>query len=294
MIHVKNLTKIYPNGKGIFDVTFELKTGEVFGFLGPNGAGKTTTMRQLMGFTNPTSGNCTINGYDTRKETAKIQSLLGYVPGEIAFFDYLTGFEFIDFISQLRGYEDKKRRQNLMDRFELDGSRKIKRMSKGMKQKVGLITAFCHNPQVILLDEPTSGLDPLMQRRFIELIQEEKKAGKTILLSSHIFDEVEKTCERAAIIKEGRIVAMDHIANLKGNLRKSFYVTLENEADEIILLQSQLEIKKINELQYEILTSKNYDHLFKTLSQCKVTHFDSPSQSLEQIFIGYYGKEIKS
>ena len=291
MIVVKDLSKVYSNGKGIFDVTFDVKAGEVFGFLGPNGAGKTTTIRQLMGFTNATKGKCTIGGYDTRLETDKIQGMLGYVPGEVAFFESLTGFEFIDFISKLRGYENTAKRKQLIERFELDGTRKIRKMSKGMKQKVGLIAAFCHDPKVILLDEPTSGLDPLMQRRFIELISEEKKAGSTILMSSHIFDEVDKTCERAAIIKEGRIVALDHIAKLKSELRKSFVVTLGNAHDEALLLSSGLEIQKIEALKYEIFISEEYKAMFATLANFQVSQLEAPNQSLEQIFIRYYGKE---
>ena len=292
MIVVKDLTKVYANGKGIFDVSFEVKQGEVFGFLGPNGAGKTTTIRQLMGFTNATKGVCTINGFDTRKDNGKIQKTLGYVPGEIAFFDALTGNEFIEFISNLRGFENKVKKQQLIDRFELDGSRKIRKMSKGMKQKVGLITAFCHDPEVVLLDEPTSGLDPLMQRRFIELIQEEKKLGRTILMSSHIFDEVDKTCERAAIIKEGRIVALDRIDSLKSELRKSFVVTFKHAKDETLLKDSGLQFTQLDAYKYEIFIGEDYAPMLKTLSQCEVAHLDSPAQTLEQIFIRYYGKEV--
>lgn len=291
MISVKELTKVYSNGKGIFDVTFEVKKGEIFGFLGPNGAGKTTTIRQLMGFTNADSGMATINGFDTRKKSQDIQKILGYVPGEIAFFDHLTGFEFIDFMSKLRGFEDASKKKQLIDRFELEGQRKIRKMSKGMKQKVGLITAFCHNPDVLLLDEPTSGLDPLMQRRFIELIQEEKSKGKTILLSSHIFDEVDKTCDRAAIIKEGRIVAQNSLTLLKDKVRKSFIVTVSSESDEQIIKAAGFEVSNLSPFKLEVFMSGDYTALFTALSRCHVTHFEAPLQSLEQIFISYYGGE---
>lgn len=291
MISVKDLTKVYANGKGIFDVNFEVKEGEIFGFLGPNGAGKTTTIRQLMGFTNADKGRATIKGFDTRKNSQDIQKILGYVPGEIAFFDNLTGFEFIDFMSKLRGFEDAAKKRQLIERFELEGQRKIRKMSKGMKQKVGLITAFCHDPQVLLLDEPTSGLDPLMQRRFIELIQEEKCKGKTILLSSHIFDEVDKTCDRAAIIKEGRIVAQNALALLKDKVRKSFIVTVSNDADVQLIKEAGFEVSNLSPIKLEVFMSGDYTALFKVLSRCHVTHFEAPIQSLEQIFISYYGGE---
>lgn len=290
MISVNALTKVYKNGKGIFDVTFEVKQGEVFGFLGPNGAGKTTTIRQLMGFTNADSGSCVIGGFDTRKETEKMQRILGYVPGEIAFFDALTGYEFIDFLSKLRGFEDSAKKKLLMERFELDGSRKIRKMSKGMKQKVGLIAAFCHNPDVLLLDEPTSGLDPLMQRRFIELIEEEKKLGKTILMSSHIFDEVDRTCDRAAIIKEGRIVAQDAIQALKSSVRKSFIVTFEDASDIGLVKNSGLDFVVQGDNRIELFIGDDYKAFLETLTRCHVKQIDAPVQSLEQIFINFYGE----
>ena len=150
MIEVNDLTKIYSNGKGIFDVTFNVSQGEVFGFLGPNGAGKTTTIRNLLGFTNPTKGSCSINGLDCRTKASEIQKILGYVPGEIAFLDNMTGLQFMNFIADMRGKSDTKLRKSLIERFELESDRKIKKMSKGMKQKVGLITAFMHDQSVIL------------------------------------------------------------------------------------------------------------------------------------------------
>ena len=293
MIESKNLTKIYSNGKGIFDVSFTVGEGEVFGFLGPNGAGKTTTIRNLLGFVNPTSGSCTINDLDCRTKSAEIQKFLGYVPGEISFFDNMNGKQFLDFIADMRGDHDRKRRNQLIERFELESDRKIRKMSKGMKQKLGLITALMHDPSVLILDEPTSGLDPLMQKRFIELIIEEKKRGKTILMSSHMFDEVERTSERVAIIREGRIVAVEEISKLKASLEKSYYITMENSEDMAIIKASGLKYRLIDEHRVEIFISNNYDELFSILARCKVTGFDSAVQTLEQIFIGYYGKEAK-
>ncbi len=219
MISVENMSKVYANGKGVFDVDLKVSEGEVFGFLGPNGAGKTTTIRVLLGFTNATRGGCSINGLDCRARAADIQKQLGYVPGEMAFFENMTGIQFLKFMAEMRGTKETKRQEQLVELFELETGPSIRKMSKGMKQKLGLVAAFMHDPAILILDEPTSGLDPLMQRRFIELIMDEKKQGKTILMSSHLFDEVDRTCGRAAIIREGRIAALEDIASLKSSLR---------------------------------------------------------------------------
>lgn len=290
MIEVKKLSKIYSNGKGIFEINFKVPEGEAFGFLGPNGAGKTTAIRNLLGFTNPTSGSCSINGLDCRKSAAEIQKTLGYVPGEISFFDNMTGMQFMKFIADMRGINDTKRRDNLIERFELESHRKIRKMSKGMKQKLGLITALMHDPSVIILDEPTSGLDPLMQKRFIELIIEEKQRGKTILMSSHIFDEVDRTCERVAIIREGRIVAIEDINSIKSSLRKSYVVTVASNSDIEKIKTSNLDYQVIDDNAVEIFISNNYNDMLSTLASCKVTNLDVSTQTLEQIFIQYYGK----
>lgn len=291
MIEVKNLSKVYGNGKGVFNLDFSVGDGEVFGFLGPNGAGKTTTIRCLMGFTSPTGGSCTINGLDCRIQAAEIQRTLGYIPGEIAFFENMTGMQFMDFLGRMRGTKDTKLRDQLIERFELEADRKIRKMSKGMKQKVGMISAFMHDPQVLILDEPTSGLDPLMQRRFIELIIEEKKRGKTILMSSHTFDEVDRTCQRAAIIREGKLEAVEDIATLKSTLRKSYLVTLADDADIQKIQASGLDYRIVDDRRVEIFIEGDYAKMLSVLAGCQVTSLDAAAQTLEQIFIRYYGKE---
>lgn len=291
MIEVEKLTKIYPSGKGIFDVDFAVAKGEVFGFLGPNGAGKTTTIRNLLGFLTPKSGRCAIAGLDCRRDAATIQRTLGYVPGEIAFFDRMTGTQFLKFIGEMRVLKDFTLQKRLIQRFELETAHPIRKMSKGMKQKLGLIAALMHDPAVIILDEPTSGLDPLMQQRFVELIKEEQGRGKTILLSSHIFDEIDKTCTRAAIIRDGRIVATQDITSLKANLRKTFEVTVESEADMERLTGSGLELEVTGERQANIHIGKDYTPMLRVLAQCKVKSLRSAAQTLEQTFMSFYGKE---
>ncbi|MUK90530.1 ATP-binding cassette domain-containing protein [Ornithinibacillus sp. L9] len=291
MIQTKSLTKKYANGKGIFDVSFQVNHGEVFGFLGPNGAGKTTTMRHLLGFINPTSGSASIAGLDCRTNAAEIQRKLGYVPGEIAFFDNMTGNQFLKFIAEMRGIHNKKLQDSLTERFELESDRKIRKMSKGMKQKVGLIAAFMHDPEVIILDEPTSGLDPLMQKKFVDLINEERSRGKTILMSSHIFDEIDNTCERVAIIRDGRLVAVENITTLKTTLQKRFTITFGNEQDMATINASGLNYEKKDRNKVEIVVSGDYNNLVKTLAECNVISMDAATQSLEEIFMRYYGKE---
>ncbi len=265
VINIQNLTRNHGSGKGIFNVTFQVEKGEVFGFLGPNGAGKTTTIRHLMGFIKPKSGSCQIDGLDCWKNRNEIQKRLGYVAGEINFFDDMTGKEFLKFVSHYHNIGSDNRIQEMVERFELDPRGKIKKMSKGMKQKLGIVCAFMNNPDILILDEPTSGLDPLMQNRFIELIAEEKKKGKTILLSSHMFEEVERTCDRIGIIRSGKLVAVDLVETLRERHMHTYTVRLDstNLAEAF---------------------AKDFNGV------CDGQHVTvSAKQSLETIFMNYYG-----
>lgn len=264
-IQIENLVRDYGGGKGVFDVSFHVDQGEAFGFLGPNGAGKTTTIRHLMGFLKPRAGKCTIDGMDCWSERDKVQARLGYIPGEISFFDDMSGTEFLRFIADYRRIGTHGRTQELLELFELDPKSKIKKMSKGTKQKLGIVAAFMHDPDIILLDEPTSGLDPLMQNRFVNFVAKEKEQGKTILMSSHIFEEVERTCDRIGIIRKGRMIAVDSAAALRERHTRSYTVTLENEA-----------------------AAEAFAADFGgTRSGTKVTV--TTKQSLEEIFMDYYG-----
>jgi len=226
VISVQNLTKDYGHGRGNFDVSFSVKRGEVFGFLGPNGAGKTTTIRHLLGFSKPQSGSTAIMGIDCWAKPEDVQKHLGYVAGEIAFPEGMQGWQFLKQIIDMRklGQAGIDRAKELCEFFKLNTNAKLKRMSKGTKQKIALVVAFMHDPEILILDEPTSGLDPLMQARFVELIEREKSRGKTILMSSHMFDEVEKTCDRVAIIKQGRVIAETDLKNIDDKTRKKYEV----------------------------------------------------------------------
>lgn len=267
IIEVEHLTRDYGGGRGVFDVSFQVAAGEVFGFLGPNGAGKTTTIRHLMGFLKAKEGSCRINGLDCFRDREKVQQMLGYLPGEISFFDDMTGVEFLDFVSGYRKDKGESRRKELMDMFDLNPHGKIKKMSKGMKQKVGIVAAFMHDPQILILDEPTSGLDPLMQNRFIELVEAEREKGKTILMSSHMFEEVERTCHRIGIIRAGKLVAMDQVEALREQYMTPYTVTLESEE-----------------------MAKAFAKDFQGVCQGRSVTV-SAKRSLEEVFMQYYGGE---
>ena len=295
MIEVNGLSLVYPSGKGIFDVDFKVKKGEVLGYLGPNGAGKTTTIRALLGFMAPDKGSCTINGLDCWKQAPQIQKNLGYIPGEITFLDSMNGDEFLRFMCEMRGTKDTTRQKQLIEMFELDTKGRIKRFSKGMKQKVGIVTAFMHDPEVLILDEPTSGLDPLMQNRFVELILEEKKRGKTILMSSHMFEEIERTSDTVLIIKEGRLVKLSDVQSLKETQRKGYIIKPQDiQAAYEILRSSGFEVQYTEGNTLEVyLTGEGIDRFLKTISQFTVLNLDVKSQSLEDVFMHFYGKEEK-
>lgn len=294
MIEVKNLTQVYKSGKGVFDLNFTIKEGEVFGYLGPNGAGKTTTIRNLLGFTNANKGSAKIKGIDCRKDAAKLQSFIGYLPGEIAFFDHMTGIQFLKFMGDMRCTKDLSTRDNLIERFALDINGKIKKMSKGMKQKLGIITAFMHDPAIYILDEPTSGLDPLMQNIFKDLLDNEKSRGKTIMLSSHIFAEVQKSCDRAGVIRDGRIVAIEDVQSLNAMKEETLIITLADSKDIEKLITKIKNAKKLSNSRVQITISTNYQELFAVLSTLSVIGLESRQQSLEDVFMKYYGKDAES
>ncbi len=298
VIEINNLTKDYGHNRGIFDVSISVKKGEVYGFLGPNGAGKTTTIRHIMGFSRPAKGSVSVNGLSCFENASNIQKTLGYLPGEVALPEKLTGHEFIKMMTELRGLKDDTHTKYLLEKFELDPSGVLKKMSLGTKRKLAIVTAFMHDPEVLVLDEPTSGLDPLMQEKFIEFIKEEKQRGKTIILSSHIFAEIDATCDRISIIKEGRIVSTFIAEELKKAESKTFEVeflsiddfkrfttaTFESDVIEIIEVdkdKKQVKFKtndtKINEFMKIISTYE-----LKFLSEIKFT--------LEDYFMKFYSK----
>ena len=215
VISTEQLTKSYGSHRGIADVDLVVRENEVFGFLGPNGAGKTTTIRTLLDLIHPTSGRAFVFGIETTADPVAIHKRVGYLPGEFSLYDRLTGGQTLQYFANLRGGVDRSYQRSLIERFEIDSTRRFKEYSKGNKQKVGLVAALQHRPDLLILDEPTSGLDPLVQQTFFEVIGEAKAEGRTVLMSSHVLSEVEKTCDRVAIIRDGRLVKVDRVDALR-------------------------------------------------------------------------------
>lgn len=288
MIDVQNITKDYGRGRGVFNVEFSVEKGEALGFLGPNGAGKTTTIRQLMGFIRPDQGRLFIQGMDCFRQANRIQNKLGYLPGEIAFIDNMTGNEFIRFIGKMKGMTDFSRAKELEEMFELSSHGKIKKMSKGMKQKIGIICAFMQNPDILILDEPTSGLDPLMQNRFLDLVRSEKKRGATILMSSHIFEEVERTCDRAVIIRSGRVVATEDVEKLRSGKQKIIEIWFDKEESAASFSSAvKNALQEGNKVSLQMAGSM--DILIKQAARYRVLDIDIRTPSLEELFMHFYG-----
>ncbi|NLW54640.1 MAG: ABC transporter ATP-binding protein [Clostridiaceae bacterium] len=291
LISVQNLTRDYGRGRGVFDLSFSIEEGEVFGFLGPNGAGKTTTIRHLMGFLEPRQGKCSIKGYDCWQQRPVIQSDLGYIPGEIAFLNGMKGGDFLAFIARYRGKNGLDRIDELVDRFEVDLSEPLKKMSKGSRQKVGIIAAFMHDPAVLILDEPSSGLDPLMQNRFVDLILEEKKRGKTVLLSSHMFEEVERTCDRVAIIRKGRLAAEDDIDILKQNRLRRYRLPMASEEAARAFASEYNGESKVRGPIVELKVFDDLKEMTQLMARYPLENLSAPDLSLEEIFLQYYGDD---
>ncbi len=301
-IEVEHLTKDYGSGRGVFDVSISVDRGEVFGFLGPNGAGKSTTIRHLMGFSKPDSGSTKIEGMETFHRYFEVLNHVGYIPGEIALPAGLTGWEFIRMMQNLQKIHNEKRLGEMLKLFELEDEvlkGETKRMSLGVKRKLAVVTAFMSDPNVLILDEPTSGLDPVMQENFIQFIHEEKERGKTILLSSHIFSEIDSTCDRIAIIKDGKIVSQFVADDLKHASRKYYTVTFDTEAEKAAFLQKAAVLATFQLIReegaeaYLSVEDSDLNALIALLAAAKVVTFSNRRETLEDYFLKFY-KEDKN
>lgn len=291
MIEVNGLTKVYREGRGIWNISFQVDPGTAFGFLGPNGAGKTTTIRLLMGFLKPDSGRVRINEYDCWQEKTEVKRFVCYLPGELHFIENLTGEEFLDLIAGMHGeycLQIRKYREYFVEALDLDLKILIRKMSKGMKQKLGIISALMLDASVLILDEPSSGLDPLMQKVFIDLILEEKHKGKTLFISSHQFAEIERTCDQVGIIRAGKLLALQSITQVREAEYQTFEIEVESEQDAELLKQSQLNITPIQGGRFFIRVAGELDKLWLTLAQVRVKGFRQHSLELEEAFMEFY------
>ncbi len=300
VIEVKNLTKDYGSGRGVFDVSFVVKKGEVFGFLGPNGAGKSTTIRHLMGFSKPDKGNTYILGEPTFNKYYEILNHVGYIPGEIALPAGLTGWQFLRMMQDLQHIHNEEKLNSMLTLFELDDvtlQGETKRMSLGIKRKLAIVAAFMSDPDVLILDEPTSGLDPVMQENFINFIHEEKSRGKTILLSSHIFSEIDSTCDRIAIIKDGKIVSEFVADDLKHASKKNYTIDFKNEKNVNKFKKSinkipSAEILKVDGNKVFIsLEDEDMNKAIEILSGLEINEFSNRKESLEDYFMKFYKED---
>lgn len=290
VIRTENLTKRYGANRGIEDVNLAVEQGEVFGFLGPNGAGKTTTIRTLMNFLHPSSGGAWVFGLDTRRESVAIHERLGNLPTEFSFEEKMTGRQLIRLFARLRGIRDLAYVDELAERLKADLDRSMRRLSRGNKQKIGLIQAMFHRPPLLILDEPTGGLDPLIQEEFLQIIGEVKGEGRTVFFSSHNLPEVERICDQVGIIREGRLITVESIASLLGKRFRLISLTFCEPVDPAPFAR----IPGVSEVRVEgnsiMLRAKDsMDPIVKLAAQHTLVDLNVERPSLEDVFLTYYG-----
>jgi ABC-type multidrug transport system ATPase subunit len=291
IIQTNQLTKSYGRSRGIIDVTFAIQEGEVYGFLGPNGAGKTTTMRTLMGLLHANSGSATIGGLDCWKQATDAKKLVGYLPGEFAFDAGMRGAQIIEYLGHLRGGVDQAYVRQLVEGLGLDPCKRFREYSHGNKQKVGLVQAFMHKPRLLILDEPTSGLDPLNQQEFYRMVAEVRSEGRTVFLSSHILPEVEHTCDRVAIIREGRLVKIDHVSSLKEIHQFDVEITFAGPAEDS-WFKNVADVANVargaDEHTLQLVVQGNLTEIIHIASQHNATNITTHEPTLEEAFLRFY------
>jgi ABC-2 type transport system ATP-binding protein len=292
VIETERLTKRYGSQRGIEDVSIAVEPGEVYGFLGPNGAGKTTTIRTLLDFLHPTDGRALVFGLDSREAGKEIRARLGNLPGDFSCDPRLTGRELLEFCAAARAIEGLGSAALLAQRFEAELGRRTGDLSRGNRQKIGLIQALFHEPELLVLDEPTTGLDPLMQEEFLNVIAEYRDRGGTVFLSSHDLYEVERICDRVAIIRQGRLAAVEKVAALRG--RAYHHVVIE--FDRPVAAEDFRKIEGVSDLEADgprvvFKVSGALDPVVKAAARHTVIHLELTEPTLEEIFLTYYGRD---
>ena len=292
VIRTERLSKSYGPHRGIIEVDLEVRQGEVFGFLGPNGAGKTTTIRILLDLIRPTDGKAYVFDIDTQADPVAIHRRIGYLPGEFGLYDNLTGAETIEYFANLRRGVDPAYAAELVERLDLDPSRKYKEYSKGNKQKVGLVVALQHKPELLILDEPTAGLDPLVQQSFFDLVREAKAEGRTTFLSSHIISEVERTTDRVAIIREGRLTRVDSVDALHDLSHHDVTLVFAGP----VPVEAFAAIEGVSHIQPQEHTLRMrvtgpIGPVVREAARYELVDFESREPSLEEVFLAEYGRE---
>ncbi|MEV5407250.1 ABC transporter ATP-binding protein [Thermopolyspora sp. NPDC052614] len=290
VIETDRLTKGYGSRRGIIDLDLRVEEGETFGFLGPNGAGKTTTIRTLLGHIRPTSGRARLFGVDVTADPVAIHRRVGYLPGEFTLYDRLTGGQTIEYFGNLRGGVDPAYRKSLIERLDIDPSRRFKEYSKGNKQKIGLVIAFQHRPELLILDEPTSGLDPLVQQTFHALVREARDEGRTVFLSSHILSEVEAVCDRVAIIRDGRLVRTGRVDTLRDLAHHQVELRFATDvpAAEFANLPGVSEVT-VEDHTLRMRVTGPMTPVVRAAAHHELLDFVSREPSLEETFLAQYG-----
>jgi ABC-2 type transport system ATP-binding protein len=291
VIEIKNLTKTYGKARGITDISFNVEEGEIFGFIGPNGAGKSTTIRTLLSLIYPTSGSATIFGKDCIQSAPEIKKEIGYLPSEVFYYDDMKVKDLLKYSASFYKKDCSKRIKELAEIMDLDVNKKIDDLSLGNKKKVGIVQGLLHEPKLIILDEPTSGLDPLMQQKFFELLEEENKKGATILFSSHILSEVQRLCNRVAIIKEGKIVTVEKISTLQENNYKKFKIETKTTLDKNYFNISGVNNLEVKDNVTSFLFRGNINTVMKKIAEIDIANLWIEEPDLEEIFMHYYEKE---
>lgn len=292
VIETTNLTKYYGKSRGIIDVNLEVNEGEIFGFIGPNGAGKSTAIRTLLNLIFPTSGKAEILGMDCIKDSKEIRREIGYLPSEVNYYDDMKAKDLLEYSGKFYGGDYRDRISKLAKALDLDLNRSIEDLSFGNKKKVAIVQALLHRPKLLILDEPTGGLDPLMQNTFFELLHEENKRGVTIFFSSHILSEVQKMCHRVAIIKEGKILKVEDIEELRKNKFKNIKIEFKGNEDVDINIKGIINKEKKGKIVKFLYNGKT-NNLFSSLMEMDIQDINIEEPSLEEIFMHYYKKEDK-
>ena len=288
VISIKGLRKSYGRFEALHGIDIEVRKGEIFGFLGPNGAGKTTTIRTLLDFIRPTGGSIKVFGLDSVKGSREIHRRVGYLPGEIGYYMNLRGREFLAYMRELQGGTDESI-DEIVDALKLDVHKRIGDYSKGNRQKLSLVQAFMHDPELYILDEPTIGLDPLMQQEVYKLLVKERERGKTIFISSHLLAEVERVCDRVCIIKEGEIIALESVRTLKDRMGKVMEVSFTDDVSiEELSVEGVKSIQKDGDV-FKMVITGNVDNVIKRIADHQVANMNFQSFSLEHLFLEYYG-----
>ncbi|MCM1989863.1 ABC transporter ATP-binding protein [Oceanirhabdus seepicola] len=291
VIETDKLTKYYGKERGIIDVSLKVEEGEIFGFIGPNGAGKSTTIRTLLSLIHPSSGSAKIFGRDCFKEGHDIRKDIGYLPSEVFYYNNMKVIDLLKYSASFYNKDCTERIHELAEVMDLDVNRKIDDLSFGNKKKVGIVQGLLHQPKLIILDEPTGGLDPLMQQKFFDLIREENKRGATVFFSSHILDEVQKMCDRVAIIKDGKIIKTESIESLRNDNYKKIKVVSNKSLDSSIFNMDGVTDLKSNKVEANFMYRGNMNKVIEKLSTVDVKNLLVQEPTLEEIFMYYYKKE---